>query len=71
MKNQLRQFEESLAVAKRIPKAGQLHKLSRGDQQPAGKPMEIHTAAKENSVRNHQETGRRILQLFSSNREKN
>ena len=41
MKNQLRQFEESLAVAKRIPKAGQLHKLSRGDQQPAGKLMEI------------------------------
>ena len=46
MKNQSRQFEESLAVAKRIPKAGQLHKLPRGDQQPAGKPIEIQHCCK-------------------------
>ena len=55
MKSQLSQFEESLVVVERMPKPGQLHKLSRGDQRPA------HTAAKENSMRNRQETNRRIL----------
>ena len=46
MKSQLSQFEESLVVVERMPKPGQLHKLSRGDQRPAGKPIEIQHCCK-------------------------